>query len=52
VPRPPEALRHPGGLSPGDAADLAVLDLAAERVVDPSEFLSMGRSTPFEGMKL
>lgn len=42
----------PGGLSPGDAADLAVLDLAAERVVNPSEFLSMGRSTPFEGMAL
>lgn len=42
----------PGGLAPGDAADLAILDLEAERVVDPAEFLSMGRSTPFEGMKL
>ncbi len=42
----------PGGISPGNSADLAVLDLAAERVVDPSEFLSMGRSTLFEGMKL
>jgi dihydroorotase len=42
----------PGGLAPGDAADLAVLDLASERVVDPSEFKSMGRSTPFEGMRL
>lgn len=42
----------PGGLSQGDAADLAILDLEAERVVDPAEFQSMGRSTPFEGMKL
>jgi dihydroorotase len=42
----------PGGLAQGDAADLAILDLAAERVVDPAAFLSMGRSTPFEGMKL
>ena len=42
----------PGGLSPGDAADLAILDLEAERTVDPKEFLSMGRATPFEGMTL
>lgn len=42
----------PGGLTQGDAADLTVLDLEAERVVDPAEFLSMGRSTPFEGMML
>jgi len=42
----------PGGVQPGDEADLAVLDLAAERVVDPAEFRSLGRSTPFEGMKL
>jgi len=42
----------PGGLSPGDEADLTILDLEAERVVDPSEFQSMGRSTPFEGMRL
>ena len=42
----------PGGLQPGDAADIAILDLESERVVDPKAFLSMGRSTPFEGMKL
>jgi dihydroorotase len=42
----------PGGLAQGDAADLAILDLEAERVVDPAEFKSMGRCTPFEGMML
>jgi dihydroorotase len=42
----------PGGLTAGDEADLAILDLESERVVDPSEFLSLGRSTPFEGMRL
>ncbi len=42
----------PGGLSLGDEADFAVLDLEAERVVDPAKFRSMGRATPFEGMRL
>ena len=42
----------PGGLAPGDDADLAILDLTSERVVNPSEFMSLGRSTPFEGMRL
>ena len=42
----------PGGVQPGDEADLVVLDLAAERMVDPAEFRSLGRSTPFEGIKL
>jgi dihydroorotase len=42
----------PGGLTPGGEADFAILDLESERVVDPAEFLSLGRSTPFEGMRL
>ncbi len=41
-----------GGLSPGDEADFAVIDLSAEWAVDPAKFLSMGRATPFEGMRL
>ena len=32
--------------------DYTVWDLEREFTVDPSEFLSMGRSTPFEGWKL
>ena len=27
-----------------------VFDLGREYVIDPAEFLSMGRATPFEGM--
>ena len=42
----------PGGLGPGAARDLALIDLAAEWTVDPANFLSKGRSTPFEGMRL
>lgn len=32
--------------------DFCIWDLNREYVVDPSEFLSMGRATPFEGRKL
>ncbi len=32
--------------------DFTVWNLNKETTVDPSEFLSMGRATPFEGMKL
>ncbi len=38
-----------GGLEIGDRADLTVFDMHAEYRIDPSEFVSMGRSTPFEG---
>ena len=41
-----------GGLAEGEAADIAVFDLNAEYDVDPATFLSMGRSTPFEGWHL
>ena len=37
------------GLSDGD---YSVWDLSAEYAVDPDEFLSMGRATPFEGMRV
>ena len=39
-------------LKAGEAADLTVFDLSAKYTVDPGEFLSMGRATPFEGMEL
>lgn len=32
--------------------DYSVWDLDAEEVIDPNDFLSMGKATPFEGMKV
>ncbi len=39
-------------LEEGQPADLAVFDLEREWTVDPAEFLSKGKYTPFDGMKL
>lgn len=36
-------------LEPGRPADLTVFDLGEEYTIDPSEFKSMGRATPFAG---
>ena len=36
----------------GQPADLTVFDLDEDYLVDPSEFLSMGRATPFEGERV
>ena len=47
---PCRAFRLSGGLRPGEAADLAVIDLAETYTIDPDRFLSMGRATPFAGM--
>lgn len=41
----------PGGMEVGRAADVMLFDPEAEGRVDPAEFLSMGRSTPFEGWR-
>ena len=41
-----------GGLKVGEAADITVFDLEKEFTVDPENFLSMGKSTPFEGWQL
>ena len=38
-----------GGIEPGDRADLTVFDMNASYRIDPREFVSMGKSTPFEG---
>lgn len=47
---PAKALRLPGGtLAVGGAADLAIIDLDAEWVVEPERFRSKGRNTPFGG---
>lgn len=43
----------PGGeIKEGEVADLALLDLDAEWTVDPNDFVSMGKATPFEGWQL
>ena len=39
-------------MADGEKADLTIFDLDEEYVIDPAEFLSMGRSTPFEGWKV
>ena len=41
-----------GGLKEGEAADIAVFDLDATFTVEPDKFLTMGRSTPFQGWEL
>ena len=46
---PCRAFRLPGGLTPGAPADITVIDPDAAWTVDPAEFLSLGRSTPFAG---
>ena len=38
-----------GGLQPGARADLTVIDPEAAWTVDPADFLSLGKATPFAG---
>jgi dihydroorotase len=49
---PRRAFRLPGGLRPGERADITVIDPDAEWTVDPEGFLSKGRATPFAGMRV
>lgn len=50
---PSEILRlGKGSLKPGSDADLTVVNPALEKRVDPREFESKGKNTPFKGMKL
>lgn len=39
-------------LAPRTPADFVLLDLHADETVDPARFRSMGRATPFEGMRV
>ncbi|NPV70053.1 MAG: dihydroorotase [Firmicutes bacterium] len=41
-----------GALQPGKPADVTVFNAGKEWVVQPAEFLSKGRNTPFEGFTL
>ncbi len=47
---PRKAFRLGGGLREGEAADLTVIGLSDEYVIDPARFQSKGRATPFAGM--
>ncbi|MBP3329457.1 MAG: dihydroorotase [Clostridia bacterium] len=40
------------GLDNGKIADFAVFDVSEEYEINPEDFLSMGRATPFEGRKV
>jgi len=50
---PAKILGVPGGtLTPGQAADLTLIDLDSTWTVKASEFKSLGRNTPFEGFTM
>lgn len=49
---PRNIFRIGGGISAGCPADLTIIDTSSSRRIDSSEFLSMGRSTPFEGWEV
>ena len=40
------------GIRPGADANLSLWDLDAEYEIDPADFLSMGRATPFAGWRV
>ncbi len=41
-----------GGINIGDRAEITVFDLNADKTIDPADFLSKGKATPFEGWKV
>ena len=49
---PRRVFRLGGGLGPGLPADIAVLDLDNEYTIDSRDFLSKGKSTPFDGWRV
>ena len=49
---PKKRFRLDGGINVGDRAEITVFDLEAEYVIDPKDFLSKGKATPFEGWKV
>ena len=46
---PRRIFRIGGALEPGMPADLAIIDLEKEYIIDSRNFLSKGKATPFEG---
>ena len=49
---PRRLFRIEGGIEVGDVADFTVMDLNDSYTIDPEEFLSKGRATPFAGWKV
>ena len=49
---PRKRFRLEGGIEIGDRAELTVFDLHADKVIDPADFLSKGKATPFEGWQV
>ena len=49
---PRKRFRLDGGIELGDRAEITVFDLHADKVIDPADFLSKGKATPFEGWKV
>ena len=49
---PKQRFRLDGGINLGDRAEITVFDLNADKTIDPAEFLSKGKATPFEGWKV
>lgn len=50
--KPREIFGIKGGMKVGDRADLAIVDFDSAEVIDSKHFLSKGRATPFNGLKL
>ena len=46
---PRKRFKIPGGIEAGQRADITALDLSRTGKIDPREFFSMGRATPFAG---
>lgn len=46
---PRRIFRLGGAMRVGERADIAVFDIANPYKIDPAEFVSMGKATPFEG---
>lgn len=49
---PAAIIGRSAGIKAGQNADIAVFDLEKKFTVDPERFLSMGKSSPFEGREL
>lgn len=49
---PRRRFRLDGGIDVGDRAEVTVFDLHADETIDPADFLSMGKATPFEGWRV
>ncbi len=50
--RPRERFGLDSGMEEGKPANITVFDLSASYAIDPDEFLSAGRSTPFSGWQV